>query len=63
MNQTLQCPKCKSEITFNARALIAGAAFGCTTCQSQIRMSPSSMNQAKKAYDKFTDLKKKISQK
>jgi len=63
MNQTLQCPNCNSEIVFNAQALIAGAAFGCTNCQSQIRMSPSSMNQAKKVYDKFTDLKKKIAQK
>ncbi|MBM7419415.1 MULTISPECIES: hypothetical protein [Chryseobacterium] len=63
MNQTLQCPQCKSEITFNAQALIAGATFTCTTCECQIRMSPSSMNQAKKVYDKFTELKKKIAQK
>jgi len=63
MNQTLQCPQCKSEITFNAQALIAGATFTCITCECQIRMSPSSMNQAKKVYDKFTELKKKIAQK
>jgi len=59
MNQTLQCPQCKSEITFNAQALIAGATFTCTTCECQIRMSPSSMNQAKKCTISLLNLRKK----
>ncbi|MDF2551446.1 MAG: hypothetical protein K0R77_721 [Chryseobacterium sp.] len=63
MNQTLKCPNCNSEIIFNAQALIAGASFECSTCKSKIKLSSSSTNETKKAYDKFTELKKKLDKK
>ncbi|AQX85742.1 hypothetical protein [Elizabethkingia bruuniana] len=63
INQKLPCPNCNANIIYNVQALIAGASFECQGCKAQIKISTSSIGEVKKAYENFTKLKSKISQK
>ena len=64
-NLKIPCPKpeCNSEIFYNVAALIGGASFGCQTCKAEIKIASSSVSDLKTTYEKFLDLKSKLSKK
>ncbi|GEJ45920.1 hypothetical protein EGI15_02145 [Chryseobacterium cucumeris] len=59
VDQTLPCPSCGRPITYNLQALIAGASFECLNCGAKIKIYASSVNDVKKHYEKFINLKDK----
>ncbi len=56
--QSIPCPNCGNQISFDVQQLLSGAKFKCPNCQAEIGLSNESTEAAKNSFDQFEKLKK-----